>query len=119
MSARAQALGRYGEDVAARFLTDLGYVVVDRNWRSAHGELDIVAMDQDTLVICEVKTRVNDRFGGPIAAITEEKLQRLRRLCVEWLSTHECNVAGLRVDVVAIHRPRRGPAQIQHVVGVY
>ncbi len=54
------ALGRYGEDVAARHLVDDGLVLLARNWRCAEGEIDIVARDGDVLVVCEVKTRRGD-----------------------------------------------------------
>ena len=58
-SARA-ALGRYGENLAARHLSDAGLRVLERNWRCREGEIDIVARDGRTLVFCEVKTRVED-----------------------------------------------------------
>ncbi len=112
-------MGRYGEDVAARYLQDSGIVVLDRNWRGGSGEIDLVALDGAVLVICEVKTRTNDRYGGPLAAITHEKLARLRRLAGEWVAAHPCSVDGLRIDVVAIWRPARGAARVQHLVGVH
>lgn len=112
------ALGRYGEDLAARHLRDAGLIVIERNWRSRNGEVDIVALDGDILVICEVKTRTNERFGGPVAAITSTKLSRLRRLAGEWIAAHPQPVSGIRIDVVAIMRPPKGAAQINHLVGV-
>ncbi|MGV1035823.1 MAG: YraN family protein [Candidatus Nanopelagicales bacterium] len=112
------ALGRYGEDVAVRHLRDAGLVVIDRNWRSRNGEVDIVALDVDVLVICEVKTRSSDRFGGPVAAITPAKLSRLRRLAGEWIAAHPQPVSGIRIDVVAVMRPSKGSAHIKHLVGV-
>ncbi len=115
---RSQSLGRYGEDVAARYLADSGMRIIDRNWRGPSGEIDLVASDQQTLVICEVKTRTQDRYGGPIAAITPGKLRRLRRLAGEWISAHSVSVDAVRIDVVAIWRPKRGPAGVQHLVGV-
>ena len=65
---REKSLGRYGEDVAARYLQDAGLVLIDRNWRGRSGEVDLVALDGAILVICEVKTRTSDQFGGPLAA---------------------------------------------------
>lgn len=112
------ALGRYGEDLAARHLRDAGLIVIERNWRSRNGEVDIVALDGDILVICEVKTRTNERFGGPVAAITSTKLSRLRCLAGEWIAAHPQPVSGIRIDVVAIMRPPKGAAQINHLVGV-
>jgi putative endonuclease len=115
---RSKALGRYGEDVAARYLGESGIVVIDRNWRGPSGEIDVVGLDGPTLVICEVKTRTGDRYGGPIAAITPEKLQRLRRLAGEWISDHRVAIDGVRIDIVGIWRPKRGPADVRHLIGV-
>lgn len=115
---REKSLGRYGEDIAARYLQDSGLVLIDRNWRGPSGELDLVALDGAVLVVCEVKTRSHDRFGGPLVAVTPEKLRRIRRLAAEWLADHPLGVDGLRIDVVGVSRNPRGPARVQHIVGV-
>lgn len=67
----AHALGRRGEDVAHRYLEDLGYVVVDRNWTTINGlgELDMIAWDGDVLVFVEVKSRATDEHGAPGRAV--------------------------------------------------
>ncbi len=77
-SARA-ALGKYGEDLAARRLVDAGFSLLDRNWRCRDGEIDIVARDGDVLVVCEVKTRRDVGFGTPLEAVTPAKAGRKRR----------------------------------------
>ena len=113
-----RALGVYGEQLAARYLTERGMAVIDRNWRCSHGELDLVARDGDCLVFCEVKTRRSVRFGDPLEAVTWSKALRLRRLAVAWLQVHDARGARIRIDVIAILRPPHGRAQIRHVVGV-
>ena len=126
MSAR-KALGRYGEDVAARRLRQSGMTVLERNWRCAEGELDIVARDRDALVICEVKTRRAGRggtFEHPMSAVTPAKSARLRRLASRWLT--ERWVArygrpprgGVRIDLVGVLLPQRGAPLVQHARGV-
>ena len=87
MNAR-KALGRYGEDLAARRLREAGMTVLERNWRCAEGEIDIVARDGDALVVCEVKTRARGAgtFEHPMAAVTPAKAARLRRLAARWLT---------------------------------
>lgn len=83
------ALGRYGETLAARRLTQAGMTVLARNWRCGRtGEIDIVARDGDALVVCEVKTRRADSFQHPMAAITPAKASRLRGLAERWLQEH-------------------------------
>ena len=95
-------LGSYGERVAERHLVDAGFVVIERNWRCAHGEIDIVARDGDVLVVCEVKTRSGTSFGTPAAAVTPAKAARLRRLAAAWLHDHPVRPAGVRIDVVGL-----------------
>lgn len=97
-----RARGRWGEDLAAAHYRRLGYEVVDRNWRSATGELDLVLRDGDTYVFSEVKARRTADFGPASGAVTAAKQRRIRRVAVEWLRTHELHAAAMRFDVVAI-----------------
>jgi putative endonuclease len=119
----ARGLGSYGERMAARYLTDRGLDVLEQNWRCNLGEIDIVARDGGCLVVCEVKTRRSTTFGQPIEAVDHRKLARLRRLAAAWLAERRsagspvAGVAGIRVDVVGVLRPRRAPCRIEHVVG--
>jgi putative endonuclease len=113
-----RALGHYGEQLAARYLTERGFEVLDRNWRCPRGELDLVARDGDCLVFCEVKTRRSVRYGDPVEAVTWTKAARLRGLAAAWLASHDERAPRIRIDVIAIVRPVRGRAQIKHLVGV-
>jgi len=112
------AVGAYGERVAAAHLVAVGMVILERNWRCAVGELDIVARDGDTLVFCEVKTRTSTDFGSPLEAVTARKAARLRRLAAAWLHERGLHVPDIRIDLVGVLRPRRGAAQVEHVRGV-
>jgi putative endonuclease len=113
------AVGRYGEDVAARHLEEAGFEILARNWRCPEGEIDIVARDGDVLVICEVKTRSSDRYGLPAEAITRRKSDRLRRLAYAWLTAHPLRVPEVRFDVVSVLRRRAGAAQVEHLRGAF
>ena len=114
------ALGKYGEDLAARRLTESGMTVLRRNWRSGRaGEIDIVARDGDALVVCEVKTRRAGAFEHPMAAVTPVKAQRLRGLAERWLQEHGGTPpGGVRIDVVGVLLPDRGAPVVEHVRGV-
>ena len=112
------AVGQYGEQVAAQYLRDAGYAILERNWRCELGEIDIVARDGDALVICEVKTRRGTAFGSPLEAVTYHKLRRLRRLAGRWLYEHQLRPAEVRIDVVGVVRPPRGEVVVEHVRGV-
>lgn len=102
MRAPHLARGDWGEDLAATWYRERGYEVLDRNWRSAAGEIDLVAGRDRLVVIVEVKTRRTDRYGPPGAAVHGAKQRRLRGLAVEWLRTHGVRGVELRFDVVAI-----------------
>lgn len=114
------ALGRYGEELAARRLTEAGMAVLERNWRCGRtGEIDIVARDGDAIVVCEVKTRRAGSSVPPMAAVTPAKAERLRGLAERWLQEHGgAPPGGVRIDVVGILLPTRGAARVEHVRGV-
>lgn len=111
------AVGQYGEDLAARYLSSNGFSVLERNWRCELGEIDIVAREGDTLVICEVKTRRGLNYGTPLEAITYRKLTTLRRLAGRWLQTHQVRAAAIRIDVVAIVFDNNTPPTVDHLRG--
>ena len=112
------ALGQQGEQEAARFLAEAGLAVLGRNWRCSQGEIDIIALDGRTLVICEVKTRSGIRFGTPLEAISKPKLRRLRRLAVTWVRAHGLVFVQIRIDVVGVLRATSGEFSVEHVRGV-
>lgn len=115
---RRVALGRHGEVLARRHLEQAGLVVLDANWRGPSGELDLVAREDDVLVVVEVKTRATVLRGTPHEAVTPAKLARLLRLAEEWQQAHGVRAPEVRVDLVAVLRPRRGPSALEHVRGL-
>lgn len=117
-AAHNSALGSAGETMACRHLVRRGMVVLDRNWRCDAGEIDVVLRDGDVLVVCEVKTRSSHDFGSPVEAVTPAKVARLRRLAARWLADHQASPRDVRLDMVGIVIPRRGPAEIEHVEGI-
>jgi putative endonuclease len=118
-AAARRALGAYGEALAARHLVDVqGMVLLDRNWRCDEGEIDLVLRDGAVLVVCEVKTRTSVEHGSPHEAVTEANLARLVRLAVRWIDAHDVRPEEIRVDLVAVLRPHRGPALVEHVRGL-
>ncbi|GIG62847.1 UPF0102 protein [Longispora fulva] len=117
--AAKDAVGRYGERVAARFLVDAGMAVLDRNWRCGEGEIDIIARDGDALVICEVKTRRGDSHGSPAEAVTAAKVAQVRRLAKYWLAHSGLSTVEVRFDVVCVRPRRSGPATVEHLRGAF
>jgi putative endonuclease len=111
-------LGRLGEQLAAEYLQQAGMRILDRNWRCAEGELDIVAAERRVLVACEVKTRSGLGFGSPLEAISRRKQARLRRLAISWIQAHGVLFDEVRIDVVGLVRDRAGHFTIEHVRAV-
>jgi putative endonuclease len=95
-------LGQAGEARAAAWYSDAGYTVLERNWRCAQGEIDLLCTREQTLVVCEVKTRQTDRHGDPAEAVTRPKQLRLRRLAVAYLRTYGGHYDEVRFDVVSV-----------------
>jgi putative endonuclease len=111
-------LGRLGEQLAADFLERSDLRILDRNWRCPDGEIDIVALERRTLVICEVKTRSSGRYGMPLEAISARKRVRLRKLAVGWVQAPGLFYDEIRIDVVGVLRAAPGEFSIEHVRGV-
>ena len=117
------AIGQYGQRVAERHLVEAGLTLVERNWRCADGELDLIATDGPVLVFCEVKTRSSTAYGDPAEAVLGQKAVRLRRLALRWLAEQKAYGdprywPELRFDVVSVLRQHRGPASVRHLRGV-
>ncbi|MBF0135061.1 MAG: YraN family protein [Magnetococcus sp. DMHC-1] len=103
-----KAFGRFAEDLAAGHLSRTGYRILERNVRFRRGELDIVALQGDTLVFCEVKARRTDTYGSPAEAIDFRKQRRLTLLATLYLQAHpEYSNHFCRFDAVLI--TRQGP----------
>ncbi len=113
-----QEVGRLGEDLAAQALGKLGWELLERNWRCAVGEIDIVAVDGGELVVVEVKARQSAAFGTPAEAVTARKLARLRRLAAAYLAAHDRRFPGVRVDVIAVELPAGAAPRLEHLRGV-
>src|SRR5690242_18928317 len=115
---RKQAMGRYGEELAARHLSGLGMALLDRNWRFREGEIDLVLRDCDALVVCEAKTRTDDSHGSLHEAVTPAKLERLLRLGERWADAHGVRPPETRVDLVSVLQPHSGRSVLNHVRGL-
>ena len=114
-----QALGRWGEDIAAKYLIEQGMEILDRNWRTPTGEIDIIARDVNALVFFEVKTRRSLVFGSGVEAVIGIKARRLRRLAAAWLAQHGTQGREVRFDVIGVHPGQGGAPRIDHVRGAF
>jgi len=95
-------LGKSGESIAVRHLKNLGYRILEKNYRSPHGEIDIVARQGDTVVFVEVKTRRSSRFGNPKTAVTSTKQRRISMTALHYLKSKNKLQSRARFDVLTV-----------------
>jgi len=98
-----KSLGRRGEELAASYLEEKGYLILQRNYRGGGGEMDIVAQEGDCLVFVEVRTRSTKEYGTPEESITPSKAQRLIEVAQGYLQEQGESGREWRIDLVAIH----------------
>ena len=114
------AVGRFGEDLAAAHFVAAGWQIIERNWRCTDGEIDLIAVDGSTLVFVEVKTRSTTAFGDPAEAVDQAKAARVRRLATRWLAENRARSwRELRFDVVAVVRLAAGGPSLTHIPGAF
>lgn len=106
--------GRRGEDAAASYLERTGMTIVDRNWRCPSGEVDIVFLDGQTVVLCEVKTRVTESKGSPEEAVTPQKQRRIARIAKSYLAEAGAGPCAVRFDVISIRVLEKDRALLRH-----
>jgi putative endonuclease len=111
-----QQLGRVAEDIAVAFLLSHGLEILLRNFRRRAGELDIIARQRDVLVIVEVRTRSDTRFGGAAASVGRSKQRRLVRAAQQLLQQRR-DLARLpaRFDVIVVHGPESANQRVQWI----
>jgi len=94
--------GNEGENLAASFLVQKGFEIIERNYRYGKGELDIIAKDKEFLVFVEVKTRESLEYGLPEEAITKRKITQIRKIAEAYLAENNLTDESIRFDVIAI-----------------
>ena len=97
-----QRIGQQGEDEAVHYLKKQGYKIVERNFKKPQGDIDIIALDGDTLVFIEVKTRYSKAYGLPVEAVTPWKVRALVKNAQLYKMLHPSYPESLRIDVVAV-----------------
>ena len=110
-------LGKWGEDLAASYLEEQGYEILERDWKSGHHDLDIVARDENSLVNVEVKTRRNRLFGDPEEAIDYKKRLSLQSAANHYVKSHRTK-APVRIDVISIVGTIGNTPEIDHIKDV-
>lgn len=104
-----KALGRKGEDLAVELCREKGFIIVEQNYRTPVGEIDIIAKDRDQLVFIEVKARRGDAYGAPFEAVTKRKKEKIRKVALSYMKRFKKEVPA-RFDVISISMKNNNPS---------
>ena len=113
-----QVLGKEGERIAERFLKKKGYKLVERNYRCAAGEIDLILLDHRVIVFVEVKTRTGHGFGTPLEAVEFRKQRKMIHAAQYFLSAKGLHQREARFDVVGISWPQSEPL-VEHIENAF
>ncbi|MBP5200893.1 MAG: YraN family protein [Schwartzia sp.] len=112
-------VGDSGEAFAAEYLAGKGLSILERNYRTPMGEIDLIAQDGRELVFVEVKTRKSERYGQPALAVGPEKQRRILRAAVWYTSKRQGELPPCRFDVVEVYAPEDGAWSLRHLEGAF
>jgi len=118
MTAAAQALGEEGERIAAAWLAQRGWRILDRRFRNGHRDLDLVAERARVVAFVEVKTRRGKDFGHPVEAVNWRKQRELTRSAAVWIARYGSGEQTFRFDVVGVLMSEHG-ALVRHVENAF
>ncbi len=109
MSRQGIYLGKKGEEAAAGLLKDNGYKILLKNYKARSGEIDIIALDTDTICFVEVKTRQSDRLGTPSEAVSAPKQRQISKAALTFLKERNLLDKKARFDVVSVLYSKEEP----------
>ncbi len=111
------SLGKEGEELAVSFCRKKGYKVLEKNYKTAFGEIDIIARDGEIIVFIEVKTRADDTFGYPFEAVDARKREKIRRVALCFMKKFRREVPA-RFDVLSISF-EDGNKRVEHIIDAF
>ena len=107
-------LGRAGEQKALEYLLKAGYKLLEKNYKTHLGEIDLIVKDESVIVFVEVKTRLSDDFGAPAEAVTKRKQEKYFLVATQYLKQKHAMDAPSRFDVIEIEN-----GQINHIIDAF
>ena len=119
MATTKQHTGDKGENYACDLLIEKKFKIIERNYRYGHGEIDIIAFDNDVLVFIEVKTRKNLEFGPAISAVTKGKQRQIRKSAEAYLIEQNISDSDCRFDVIGVLLQGNERAIIDHIENAF
>jgi len=120
MQESRREIGKKGEEFATRFLTQKGYTILEQNYRSSLGEIDLIVLDGSTIVFTEVKTRRSASFGPPSLSVTKQKQKKLIKLAQMYLLHKNLRAVACRFDVISIIARSDGTLEdLEHIENAF
>lgn len=119
MSFKRLKLGKTGEEIAATFLSDKGYKIISKNYRTKAGEIDIIARIKTVLVFVEVKTRKSSFLESPLAAVTKKKQTQISMVAQQYLQKYKLFDREARFDVISIFVDTSRNITIDHIKNAF
>ncbi len=116
---RRQKFGKTGEDLAETYLKQKGFTILERNYRTKIGEIDIIAKENTTVVFIEVKARSSSAYGSPKSAVDYRKQKKISMIASQYLKQNRTRNQRSRFDVVSVKQAPNEPAEIEHVVNAF
>lgn len=107
-----------GEQIAQKLLRNAGYLLLELNWTTPMGEIDIIAKDKERIVFVEVRTTSNTRFGYGVQSINKRKQEQVRKLALLYLKANKIEDSSVRFDVVSVLLNSCHP-DIKHLVAAF
>ena len=121
MSVSTKQSGDEGEEIAAEYIVEKGYEIIDRNYRYGKGEIDIIAKDPEIgeTVFIEVKSKKNLEFGDPVYSVTKNKIKQIKRMAELYLYDKEIDEIDCRFDVITVLLRGKQKPIIEHYVNAF
>ena len=107
-------IGKEGENIATKYLENLGYTIIERNFMARQGEIDIIAKDKEEYVFIEVKTRSSNLFGEPIEAVNKPKQKHLINTVKYYIYLNQLENEFIRLDVIEVYLKEKS-YKINHI----
>ncbi|KZE76960.1 endonuclease [Paenibacillus jamilae] len=114
-----KAKGAMGEEAAALFLENLGYRILERNWRCRSGEIDLIAKQEHILVFIEVRSRSSSRYGTPAESVTARKITQVRQTAVVYLHMNGMGEAPIRFDMISVRLSAETAVVTDHFINAF
>jgi len=106
--------GKIGEDIATRYLEQIGYEIIQRNFACKIGEIDIIAKDKEEIVFVEVKTRASALYGLPKEAVDQTKKKHIYRSAEFYIYIRHLENYSVRIDVIEVYK-KQGKFKVNHI----